>query len=258
MLEAWSQKYYLLVGTYTAKTSEGIYVYRFDTQTGDFEYISTAKGIKNPSFLVIAPNQKYVYSVGENQGGTVNAFSFDKNTGRLALLNSQSSEGAGACHIATDHTGRYVLVGNYGGGNLSILPINTDGSVNPAIQTIQHEGSSVNPSRQEKPHVHSINIAPNNRDVFVPDLGIDKIMAYHLDTRTGKLSEGKPPFVSVIPGAGPRHFTFHPNSKWAYVIQELNATITAFSRKSDYLCHSAQNRPFDTDRPPRRIGQNTT
>ncbi len=229
-------EYYLFVGTYTAKTSEGIYVYKFNTKTGNLTYVSTAKGIKNPTFLTITQNQKFIYSVEEmDEGGAVNAFRFDKNSGILTLLNTQSSGGAGPCYISVDQTGKWVVAGNYKGGSLSILPTKADGSLDSATQTIQHTGKSINPERQDMPHVHSVNIAPNNKDIFVPDLGTDKIFVYTLNDRTGLLSPGNPPFVSALPGSGPRHFTIHPNQKFAYVIQELNATITAFNYKNGTL-----------------------
>jgi 6-phosphogluconolactonase len=231
---AFSQENYLFIGTYTSKGSEGVYVYKFDSKTGDFKAISVAKGIKNPSFLAIAPNQKNIYSVGEmDKQGAVNAFSFDKETGELKLLNTESAGGAGPCHIAVDKTGKWAIVGNYVGGSLSILPIQTDGTLGKATQTIQHEGKSVNAERQEKPHVHSINIAQNNSDIFVPDLGIDKLMAYQLDTKEGKLTAKTP--TKTTAGAGPRHFTYHPNNKFAYVINELDATITAYEFKNGTL-----------------------
>lgn len=226
---AQNNDYYLLVGTYTSKGSEGMYVYKFNTQTGDFTPVSVAKGIKNPTFLDVAPNQQFVYAVGETEGGSVNAYSFNNKTGELTKLNTQSAGGSGPCHISVDKTGKWALVGNYGGGSLSILPIQKDGSLGAPTQTIKHEGKGANASRQEKPHVHSVNIAPNNTDVFVPDLGIDKIVTYQLDTKAGHLNVGNPPATQTAVGAGPRHFTFHPNGKWAYVIQELNSTVTAYN-----------------------------
>jgi len=226
---------FLFIGTYTTKTSEGIYVYRFNTQTGEATPVTVAKGIKNPSFQAISPDHRFLYSVAEMNGGAVSAFAIDKNSGELTLLNAQSAGGNGPCHVAVDKTGKWVLVGNYGGGSLSILPVQPDGSLGKATQTIQHEGKSANAQRQEKPHVHSINIAPNNHDIFVPDLGTDKIMTYQLDIKSGQLSAGTPPFWAATPGAGPRHFTVHPSGKFAYVIQELNATITGFHYKKGKL-----------------------
>ena len=221
---------YLIVGTYSRRASEGIYVYKFNINTGEFSAVSVTKGIKNPSFLVVSSNEKFVYSVGETDtDGSVTAYGFDKKSGNLTKLNTQLSGGANPCHVSIDKTGKWVLVGNYSGGNLSILPINTDGSLGQATQTINHEGKGTNAARQEKPHVHSVNIAPNNVDVFVPDLGIDKIVTYSLDAKNGKLLAGKTPFTKVSDGSGPRHFTLHPNGKFAYVIQELSSTVTGFN-----------------------------
>lgn len=241
---SWSQDadLYLFIGTYTAKTSEGIYIYRFNTKTGNFAPVNIAKGIKNPSFLAFSPDKRFVYSVAEMNGGAVSAFAFDKKSGTLTLLNTQPAEGNGPCHVEVDKTGKWVIVGNYGSGSLSVLPVQADGSLGKATQTIQHEGNSINPERQEKPHVHSINIAANNEDIFVPDLGTDKIMTYSLNAQIGQLTAGNPPFTETTPGAGPRHFTFHPNGKFAYVIQELNATITGFNYKKGKL------EPFQTVR----------
>jgi 6-phosphogluconolactonase len=226
---------YLLVGTYTRKNSEGIYVYKFNTNTGGFSRVSVASGIKNPSFLAVSPDEKFVYAVSEIGEGTVHAYSLDKSVGALTSLNTQSSGGADPCHVSVDKTGKWVLVGNYSGGNLSVLPVEASGSLGKATLTINHEGKGPNAGRQEKPHVHSVNIAPDNRDIFVPDLGIDKIMTYSLDAKNGKLLEGKPAFTKVADGSGPRHFTIHPNGKFAYVIQELSSTVTVFNYVSGKL-----------------------
>ena len=230
---------YLIVGTYTRPNtknpSEGIYVYKFNTNTGEFSAVSKATGIKNPSFLTVSPDQKFVYAVTETSDGSITAYIFDKKSGNLTKLNTQLSGGADPCHISIDKTGKWVLVGNYSGGNLSILPVEADGSLGKATQSINHEGKGPNAGRQENPHVHSVNIAPNNRDIFVPDLGIDKIMTYSLDTKNGKILEGKPAFTKVADGSGPRHFEVHPNGKFAYVIQELSSTVTAFNYASGKL-----------------------
>ncbi len=232
--------YYLYVGTYTRKTSEGIYLYRFNTQTGDFAPVSVAKGVSNPSFLAITADKRFLYAVGGTTGDSVRAFSIDKNSHQLTLLNSQASGGKGGTHLAVDKTGKWVMVGHYTGGSLSVLPTQPDGSLGSVTQFIQHEGKSIESNatpaeRQTKPYVHSINIAPNNTDVFVPDLGTDKIVTYSLNSKTGQLTPGNPPFTTVTPGSGPRHFTFHPNGKFAYVIQEMGATITGFTYKKGQL-----------------------
>ncbi|MES2518027.1 MAG: lactonase family protein [Bacteroidota bacterium] len=229
-------EYHLLVGTYTSGKSEGIYVYKFNTVTGEFKAESIAKNLKNPSFLAVSPNEKYVYSAGEiDNNGAIYAFSFDKKSGSLTQLSTQTSNGNYPCHVAVDKTGKWVIVGNYGAGSLTVLPVEANGGLGSPTQTIQHEGKGTNAERQEKAHVHSINIAPNNVDVFVPDLGIDKIMTYSLDAKTGKLSNGNPPFTKVKDGTGPRHFTIHPNGKFAYVIQELTSEVTVFDYQKGAL-----------------------
>ncbi len=220
--------YYLYVGTYTTKTSEGIYVYRFNTQTGDFTPVSVAR-VSNPLFLAVSPDHRFLYSLSGNNRDSVRAFAIDKQSHRLTALNAQASGAKGVVHLQVDKTGNWVIVGHYTDGSLSVLPINPDGSLGMFRQLIQHEGKSIDPERQTKPYVHSINIAPNNRDVFVADLGIDKIMTYRLDAKTGQLTPGNPPFTAVTPGSGPRHLTFHPNGKFVYSIQEIGATITGFS-----------------------------
>ncbi|TAE54812.1 MAG: lactonase family protein [Bacteroidetes bacterium] len=226
---------YLFAGTYTARGSEGIYVYRFDPAIGALSLASVAKGLVNPSFLALSPDKQFLYAVEENDPGHVSAFRFDEKSGQLSKLNTQPSEGVWPCHIEVDASGKWCIAGNYGSGDLCVLPIQPDGSLGKAAQTIRHSGSSVNAERQEKPHVHSINIAPNNRDVFVADLGTDKIMAYRLDSVSGTLSTGTPPFVKTADGAGPRHFAFHPGGKFAYAVLELNATVTAYTYEAGSL-----------------------
>ncbi|GAA0531269.1 lactonase family protein [Chitinophaga japonensis] len=223
---------YLLVGTYTKKTSEGIYVYTFNTQTGAVKHVSTATGVDNPSYLAIAPDQQHVYSVNETgteRTGGVSAFLLDHASGQLQLLNKQPAGGEGPCYINTDQDGRHVLVGNYASGSLSVLPVQADGKVGPPLQTIQHTGSSVNKNRQEKPHVHCVEFSPDYRFLYVPDLGIDKVGIYQYTPEPPlMLQEANPSYVGLPPGSGPRHITFHPNGKWAYLIHELDGKVSAY------------------------------
>lgn len=230
-----AQSKMLFVGTYTAEGSEGIYAYRFNTRTGALTRLSVTTGIQNPSFLALSPDKKTLYAVAENDPGAVYAYRVDAATGKLSLLNSQSVNGYWPCHLAVDKTGKTCLVGNYGSGNVCVLPILPDGSLGTAVQSIQHEGKSANTERQEKPHVHSVNIAPNNRDVFVADLGTDKIMTYLLDAQKGKLAAASPAFAQVKAGAGPRHFAFHPNGRFAYAILELDCTVGVFQYQNSSL-----------------------
>jgi 6-phosphogluconolactonase len=170
------------IGTYTHGKSEGIYVYRMEKSSGTLSFVSKATGVNNPSFLAIHPQQNYLYAVNEvgefagKPGGAVSAFSIDPKTGELTYLNQQPSHGTGPCHLSVDKTGRFVLVANYGGGSVCVLPILDNGQLREATDFIQHEGSSVNPQRQKGPHAHSIILSPDNRYAFAADLGLDKIM----------------------------------------------------------------------------------
>ncbi len=239
---AFSQtKNYLLVGTYTSGKSEGIYVYNFDTGTGDNNLVSTAKA-SNPSYLAVSSNQQVVYAVTENAdstkfgtGGGVIAFSFNKETGTLTELNQQFSGGKHPCYVAVDKKGKWVFVGNYSSGNVGLFPVNKDGSLDSIRQLMQHKGTGPNTERQEGPHVHSTVLSPDNKFLFVPDLGLDKIMIYRLDNTIGKLSKATPAFAQSTPGSGPRHFDFHPNNLYAYLMEEMTGTVAAFKYNNGRL-----------------------
>lgn len=229
-----AQEKYLVTGTYTQGKSEGIYVYTFNTNDGSYKEVSHIK-TSNPSFIAVSPDEKYVYAANENgdqdNGGEVSAFAFDKKTGALTFLNKQLSAGDHPCYVEVDKTGKWVITGNYSSGTLSVLPVEPDGSLGKAVTTIQHSGVGVNKSRQEKPHVHCTILSKDNKWLFVPDLGIDKVMIYSFDATTGKLTPGTQPFAKVADGAGPRHLTFHPNNKYAYLIEEMAGAVTVF----DYI-----------------------
>ena len=224
------QEYYLLVGTYDSPKSDGIYVYRFNAANGELKAVSHIK-TSNPSYLAVSKDEKFVYAVNENgkngNGGEVTSFSFDKKSGRLSFVNSQLSGGDHPCYIETDKTGKWVFAGNYSSGNLSVFSVNAEGSLSPADTIIKHTGKGKNENRQQGPHVHCTVISPDNRWLFVPDLGIDKTMIYAFKYQSGKLSQGQQNFISSEPGAGPRHFTFHPNNKFGYLVEELSGTIVA-------------------------------
>ena len=219
-------------GTYTGgqNSSKGVYRSTLDLATGKLSEPVLAAEAQNPSFLEIHPNGRFLYAVSESGGaGKVSAYTIDKETGGLVLLNQAPSGGSGPCHVNIDHTGKNALVTNYGSGSASVIPIEQDGRLAKPTGFVQHEGSSVNPNRQKGPHAHSVNLSPDNRFAFVADLGIDKIMIYRLDAEKGTLVPNNPPFVRLKPGSGPRHFAFHPNGKFAYVINELACTVTAFA-----------------------------
>jgi 6-phosphogluconolactonase len=219
-------------GTYTRGQNSGKGIYRstLDSETGRLSNPVLVAEAQNPSFLEIHPNGKFLYAVSEVGGsGGVSAYAIDRNTGDLKLLNQQPSGGAGPCHVNIDHSGKNVLVANYGSGSASVIPIKSSGTLGKPTGFVQHEGSSINPRRQQGPHAHSINVSPDNRFAFVADLGIDKVLIYRLDTNKGTITQNSPPFAKLKPGAGPRHFSFHPNGKYAYVINELDCTVTTFA-----------------------------
>ncbi len=230
-----AQMYRVYLGNYTRPPEGGIFQATFDADSGKLGEVALAGPAVNPSFLAIHPSQKFLYAVGEigdfngEKTGGVSAFSIDHGTGKLTMLNAQSSRGAGPCHVSLDKAGTTALVANYGGGSVASLPINGAGTLEPAASAIQHAGSSIDPRRQAGPHGHSINLDPNNHFAFAADLGLDKIMIYRFDAATHTLTPNDPAFAKVAPGAGPRHFAFHPNGKFAYVINELDNTVTAFA-----------------------------
>jgi 6-phosphogluconolactonase len=227
-----SRYYHLLVGTYTSGSSEGINVYRFDSKTGKLSHVYTEAGVKNPSFVTLSPDARYAYAVNELGGeehGMVSAFRFHKESGTLEFLNQKPSKGDHPCYLSMDEKGKHLFVGNYTGGNLSVLPVKADGSLGEPIQKIDHEGSSVNQARQEKAHVHSTVFSPEERHLFVGDLGIDQIKVYAYDRQASKpLQEMKDCHQEVKSGSGPRHLIFDEDGKYAYLVLELTAEVSVF------------------------------
>ncbi len=225
---------FVYIGTYTGAKSKGIYLYQLDMASGKLTSLGLAAETVNPTFLAIHPNHKFLYAANEisrfkgQRAGAVSAFAIDPATGKLTFLNQQSSGGEGPCHLLVDKTGQAVLVANYGGGSVCVLPIQADGRLGESTAFIQHQGSSVNRQRQEGPHAHGIALDANNRFALVADLGLDKIMVYRLDPKGGTLTTNLQPWGLVKPGSGPRHIALAPNGRFAYVINEMGSSITAF------------------------------
>lgn len=234
-----AQENYLVVGTYTGGKSEGIYVYSFNSADGSYKEMSHVH-TSNPSYLAVSPDQRFVYAVLENagnngKGGEISSFSFNKKTGTLTYINQQPTGGDHPCYVSVDKTGKWVVAGNYSSGSLSVLPVNADGGLGTATTHIQHAGAGANKQRQEKPHVHCTAFSEDNRFLFVPDLGIDKVMIYAFDEQAGTLTPAAQPFSKSEDGAGPRHITFHPNNKFAYLVEELSGTVVAYQYKKGNL-----------------------
>lgn len=232
---------YIYVGTYTRSLphvqakSEGIYRLAMDPASGALSHAGKTTGVENPSYLTLHPNGNYLYAANEvgdfggKSSGAVSAFAIDRATGSLTFLNQEPTDGAAPCHLMVDGTGRYLLTANYSGGSVAVHPIGSDGSLGKMSDFVQHVGTSVNPQRQKEPHAHSITLSADNRFAYAADLGLDRVLIYAFNADQGKITPAAQPWVRVHPGAGPRHFDFHPNGRYAYVINELDSTITTFA-----------------------------
>jgi 6-phosphogluconolactonase len=232
-----SFKLRVYVGTYTSPQngSKGIYLFELDARTETLEARGLAGKVASPSFLAVHPNSRFLYAIGElsefqgKKAGAVSALAIDNDNGKLTLLNQQPSGGQGPCHVTVEPGGECVLVANYTSGTVAVLPIDDDGRLGPPKSIVQHEGSGPNTKRQEKPHAHSINLDAAGRFAFAADLGADKVFIYRLGAGDGSLVANDPPAAKLAPGSGPRHFAFHPAGRFAYVINELASTVTAFT-----------------------------
>ena len=223
------------IGTYTGAKSKGIYLSRLDSTTGALSVPELVAETANPTFLAVHPNRRFLYAVNEmvnplsQSDPTVTAFSVEGSTGKLTMLNEQSTGGDGPCHIVVDHAGKNVLVANYGGGSLAVLPINADGGVGVATAVIQHHSSNLNSHRRMISHAHGIALDAANRFAFCADLGLDQVRSYYFDSIHGSLTPNDALFTALPLGSGPRHFVFHPSGRYGYVINELTSTIAVFN-----------------------------
>jgi 6-phosphogluconolactonase len=226
--------YRVYVGTYTGPNKgKGIYQFDFNTTTGALKEVGLVAEVESPSFLVLSPDERFLYADGEiddfagKKAGAVSAFSVDKSTGGLTLLNQQPSGGAGPCHVSITSDAKTVMVANYGGGSVASFPVQPDGKLGEAASVIQHTGKGTDPGRQEGPHAHGIYPAPGDIFVLACDLGLDKVLIYRRNSNTGALKMENH-FGEVPAGGGVRHGTFSPDGKRFYAINEMGNTVTAF------------------------------
>ncbi len=214
----------LFISSFAAGDDGAIHTCRFDLESGRLSLLRKATDIENPFFLAVSADGRFLYAVdAEKFGDDVNEFvagyRIKPVTGQLTRLNQQSAMGRTSCYLDVDDSGRTVVVANYSSGDIAALPVKKDGSLGEAASFIRHSGSSVDPARQKAPFAHSIEISPDNRFALAADLGADKVFIYSLDAETAKLTANPDqPSVSIAPGSGPRHLTFHPNGKRVYVI----------------------------------------
>jgi len=258
---------FVYVGTYTdsALKGKGIYLYRYEAKTGHLNPLGAAAEVPNPSFLATDPLNHFLYAVtergtdpnvrGATSDQTVSSYSINPKTGALTFLNKVSSAGGMPCHLVVDHTRKILFVADYGSGRVVSYALNPDGSIGAQTGLGQDSGSSINPRRQEGPHVHSTVLSPDNRFLFTPDLGLDQIKIYKIDTAKGTFAPNDPPSVSVTPGLGPRHFAFGRGAKFAYAVCEMGSSVVAFS----YDRENGSLQPIQTisNLPPDFTGQST-
>lgn len=232
---ATKSKFLVYVGTYTEegytknRESKGIYAFRFDAASGEFTPLGVAAESPNPSFLAVDPNRRFLYAVNEVQNyrgpnsGGVRSFAMDRATGKLTLLNEVPSNGADPCYVALDKKGKYVFTANYSGGSVAAFPVLPDGRLGESSTFVQFQTKG-----EKAPHAHAINVSPDNRFVLTADLGLDQVTAFRFDQESGSFAPRNSQAFKVDPGAGPRHFVFHPSGKFAYVLTEMQSGIVVF------------------------------
>lgn len=233
-----SDHYFAYVGTYTGPKSKGIYGYRFNTKTGQFSSLGLMAEVANPSFVATDPNHHFLYASTERgdgppspamRQGFLSSFAIDPGTGALTFLNRVSAGGTTTAHLVVDHTANALFVANYGSGTVASFALKSDGSIGESTGIDQHIGSSVDTRRQQGPHPHAVVLSPDNRFLFVPDLGLDKVYSYRIDMAKHTFQPNDPPFVAVNAGLGPRHLTFGVGAKFAYAVCEMGSKVVAFS-----------------------------
>ncbi len=233
--QAQENKVNLFIGTYTKTCdSKGIYLYEFDTQTGDFFVKASTENVVNPSFLTVSKDKKFIYSTNEDgDNSKVSAFHFDSNQNQFTFLNSQKSEGNDPCHIIDDD--QNVIVANYTGGNITVFGKNSDGSIGKHKQIMKHQVQTVNEDKIESSHMHMLQLSPDRKYLIASDLGKDFLYVYRYNPEAKSAVLEFSYFVRVKHGAGPRHFTFSANGKFVYLINELDGTLLVFKYRDGEL-----------------------
>src|SRR3989442_5314892 len=231
----------LYVGTYTENTrSEGVYLVRMDRRSGELLRVGAVDAAATPSFLSIHPKGRVLSAGNEREpAGMVSAFGIESGTGALRRLNEQPSGGGAPCYVSVDRRGRALLVANYGGGSVALLPIEANGAL-AAAHVVQHTGKGPNAERQEAPHAHCILPDSSNRFALATDLGADRVFVYHLDLEGRSLRHIEEGDAVMRPGAGPRHLAFHPTLPLVFVANELDSTVATLRFDAEHGTLSPQ------------------
>jgi 6-phosphogluconolactonase len=225
-----ASKHMLFVGTQTSDASKGIYAYSFDSSTGELKQIGLAVEADMPTFLALSSDRKTLFAANEldhfesKKSGAVSSYSINRKEAKLTLVNEVAAGGGGTCHVSVDHTGRSVFAANYGGGSAASFAADKTGKLSDAVSFFQYEGHGPKP-QQKGPRGHRVTVSPDNRYLFVNDLGLDEIHVYRLDAATAKLTPQNPPAWKAEPGSGPRSLIFHPNKRWAYCVNEVGSSV---------------------------------
>ena len=228
-------KFRTYIGTYSRGDSKGIYSFVLDTGAGTLTPEGLVAETENPSILAIHPTGKYLYAVNEidkyqgQASGSVTAFKINASSGKLERLNEVAAGGTTTCHVNISRNGKFAVIANYGSGSCAAFALGPDGKLGERTAFHQHAGTSSDPGRQKGPHAHSVNFDTQNKHVIVADLGLDQVKVYNFNAATGAMTPNEPAFTKVKAGSGPRHFSFHPSGKYAYVINEMACTVTAFN-----------------------------
>ena len=239
----------VVIGCYiSGQAGPNLLLYRLDLDSGQLTQLSATGDVRNPAWLDIHPNGRFLYAVSDIEGrkrdeaGAIATYALDAQAGSVRLLGQQLTGSGRPCHVAVHPAGTCLLVANYGGGNACVMPIRDDFTVGETTDFIQYEGSGPNPKRQERPHPHSGVFSPDGQFAYIQDLGTDHIRQYRIDPERGKLRPLDPAVVEIAPGSGPRHFAFHPNGRYGYLINELLNTVTCVG----FDAISGQLTPFQT------------
>lgn len=257
-----TKKELIYIGTFSENGSLGIYVFDYDRKNKRYDLLQTIISKGSPSFVELSPNGKFLFSAnregleGKEEWGSITSFAVDQGSGKLSIIQNQFSYGDSPCHVSVHPSGKYIFVSHYKGGNFVVLPIDEEGRIGEPTANVQLEGKGTIMPRQEQPHTHSAIPSIDGKYLYVSDLGLDKILIYKFDENTGSVNPASQPFIRTIPGAGPRHFTFHPKNDIAFSAEEISSSICSY--KVDKATGSLQQIQRLPALPPAFFGDNSS